>query len=86
MELSATIDNGRACIRVRDSSVGIASEDLPFIFDRFYQADKSRAGAGKMGLGLAISKELMDAMGGDISAESVPNHGTTITLSLAIAS
>jgi signal transduction histidine kinase len=56
---------------VMDTGIGIAQEDLPFIFDRFYRADKARGGnGGKMGLGLAISKALVDAQGGIIRAES----------------
>ncbi|NMC54576.1 MAG: two-component sensor histidine kinase, partial [Chloroflexi bacterium] len=56
---------------VSDSGSGIDPEDLPFVFDRFYRADKARsAQAGKMGLGLAICKALVSAQGGTISAES----------------
>ncbi len=56
---------------VRDTGVGITRENLPYVFDRFYKADKSRGGSsGKMGLGLAICKALVNAQGGQISAES----------------
>lgn len=72
-------------ITVHDSGVGIAPEQLPFIFDRFYQVDESRSDAGKMGLGLAISKALVEAMGGKIAAESTgSNQGATFTISLPI--
>lgn len=57
-------------IEVLDNGIGISKEDLPFIFDRFYQADMSRGERGKRGLGLAISKGLIQAMGGTIGAES----------------
>ena len=69
-------------LRVTDSGCGIASEDIPFIFDRFYQADKARtASAGKMGLGLAICKALVTAQGGTITAESAgKDKGTTISI------
>ena len=70
-------------LRVKDNGSGIAAEDLPFVFDRFYRADKARSGnSGKMGLGLAICKALVIAMDGTISVESPGNNqGTTFTLS-----
>lgn len=58
-------------IWVKDTGEGIAPEDLPYVFDRFYRADKARgASSGKMGLGLAICKALVEAHGGTIAAES----------------
>ncbi len=57
-------------LRVRDSGSGIETDDLPYVFDRFYRADKAREGnSGKMGLGLAICKALVMAQGGTIAAE-----------------
>jgi signal transduction histidine kinase len=69
-------------IRVSDNGAGIDSEDLPFVFDRFYRSDKARGrDGGKMGLGLAICKALVTAMGGTITAESAGRgQGTTITI------
>jgi signal transduction histidine kinase len=59
-------------ITVKDSGSGIEAEDLPYVFDRFYRADKSRSGnSGKMGLGLAICKALVQAQNGSIHAESL---------------
>jgi two-component system sensor histidine kinase BaeS len=71
-------------LRVTDSGAGIEAEDLPYVFDRFYRADKARmANAGKMGLGLAISKALVNAQGGLISAESAgKGQGTTMVVTL----
>ena len=58
-------------LRVTDTGRGIDGKDLPYVFDRFYRADKVRgANSGKMGLGLAICKALVLAQGGTIAAQS----------------
>jgi signal transduction histidine kinase len=77
---------GDECIcTVHDSGPGISPEHLPFIFERFYRADASRARhSGGAGLGLAIAKALIQAHGGRISAESVPNQGATLLLTLPL--
>ena len=68
---------------VRDSGVGIASEDLPHVFDRFYRVDKARSRAeGGTGLGLAISRWIAEAHGGSISVQSAPGQGATFTITL----
>jgi signal transduction histidine kinase len=71
-------------LRVTDTGSGIDADDLPYVFYRFYRADKARvANGGGMGLGLAISKALVTAQGGMISAESTgKDQGTTIVISL----
>ncbi len=75
-----------ARLAVRDTGVGIAASDLPRIFERFYQADKSRvAGRAGSGLGLAIVKELIERHGGTVHAESVVGAGTTIAVTLPLA-
>lgn len=70
---------------VSDNGAGIDEDDLPYVFDRFYRADKSRgANSGKMGLGLAICKALINAQGGIILAESAgKGQGTTIKISFS---
>jgi two-component system sensor histidine kinase BaeS len=74
---------GSLYIRVRDTGTGIAPEDLPHIFDRFYREDKSRhLQEGESGLGLAIARSLVEAHGGNISAESTLGAGTTFTIQL----
>jgi signal transduction histidine kinase len=72
---------------VKDSGAGIDASDLPYVFDRFYQADKSRGEtSGKMGLGLAICKALVTAQGGKIAAESHgKGFGTTMIIAFAPA-
>jgi signal transduction histidine kinase len=73
-------------IAVSDTGPGIADEDLPHIFDRFYRADRSRArGSGGAGLGLAIAKQIVVAHGGAIWAESEQGCGTTIGIALPVA-
>jgi len=74
----------RVRIQVKDSGAGIASEDIPFIFDRFWRGDKSRSDRVHSGLGLAITKQLIRAHGGEISVQSdgVPGKGTTFIIEL----
>lgn len=69
-------------VRVKDSGVGIAQSDLPHIFDRFYRVDKSRSKekVTGYGLGLAIARKIVDIHEGTITAESVVDKGTTITI------
>lgn len=68
---------------VQDSGIGIAAEDLPRIFERFYKADRARSGEGT-GLGLAIARHLVEAHGGKIWAESVEGEGSRFYFSIPI--
>ncbi|TLS53059.1 cell wall metabolism sensor histidine kinase WalK [Paenibacillus antri] len=79
-------DNGPSLrIEVEDQGDGIPAEDLPYIFERFYKADKSRKRTSGTGLGLAIVKNLVDAHEGTIHARSRIGHGTTFTVTLPVA-
>lgn len=70
-------------LTVSDTGEGISPDDLPFIFERFYRGEKSRnRGSGGSGLGLAIARGIVQAHGGDISAESQPGVGTTFHVRL----
>ena len=69
-------------ITIKDTGAGIPSDNLPFIFDRFWRADKSRSERTHSGLGLAITKQLILAHGGTIDAQSVVGTGTTFTIEL----
>jgi two-component system phosphate regulon sensor histidine kinase PhoR len=73
----------RVEIAVADTGVGMEPDDLAHVFERFYRADSSRArNSGGFGLGLSIAKELIEAMGGTISATSEPGLGSTFRISL----
>src|SRR6185312_1428966 len=67
-------------IQVKDTGEGIAPEDLPYIWERFYQADNARNSLdGGAGLGLALVKELVEAMDGTVEVESVVGGGSCFT-------
>jgi signal transduction histidine kinase len=73
-------------IAVVDTGVGIAREDLPHVFERFWRADRSRdRSSGGTGIGLAICRRLVELQGGDIEVESVVGLGSTFRFSLPIA-
>jgi len=70
-------------IEVADDGVGIEPADLERVFDRFYRTDKGRSRReGGTGLGLAIVKELVESLGGTVTAASGPERGTTFTITL----
>jgi signal transduction histidine kinase len=71
----------RSALRVSDTGPGIAAEDMPHIFERFFQADESRAQSGH-GLGLAISKNIAEVHGWRIRAESRRGCGASFVVSL----
>ncbi len=83
--LSAQISRGWLEIGVQDTGEGISAEELPYIFNRFHRADKSRhTETGESGLGLAIVKALVESHGGTVSADSTPGEGTMIHLLLPV--
>jgi heavy metal sensor kinase len=76
-------ENGTAFLTVADTGVGIPTEDLPHIFERFYRVDKSRSRIqGKTGLGLAICKAIVEAHSGAIEVSSQPGQGATFEVRL----
>lgn len=85
--LSASRVRDRIVFEVKDTGEGIDPGDLPHIWDRFYRAgdarDRDRGGAG---LGLALVKELTEAMGGSVEVESAPGQGSCFRLRLPVAS
>src|SRR5919197_563146 len=79
-EIEVAVRGGE--VTVRDHGPGIAEEDLPYIFDRFYRASSERGLPGS-GLGLAIVKQVADAHGGTVVAERPKGGGTRMRLRLA---
>ena len=72
-------------ISVKDTGIGISDDDIPFIFDRFYRADKSRNRlTGGNGIGLAITKTIVELHGGKIIVKSRVNEGSEFVVSLPI--
>jgi signal transduction histidine kinase len=84
IELSLTARDGEAAMTISDRGPGIPPEDLPHLFGRFYTgANQGREGG--LGLGLYISRELVDAMDGSISVESEIGKGSAFTVTLPLA-
>jgi two-component system phosphate regulon sensor histidine kinase PhoR len=88
VRVSATENqDGRVAIVVADTGVGIPSEDLPRIFERFYRIDKARSRqVGGTGLGLSIVKHVVERMNGTVTVESQLGKGSTFTLLLPAVS
>ena len=86
VHVKMTAANGLAVLQIEDTGQGISAEDLPRVFGRFFRADASRTGAGNAGLGLAITKAIVEAHGGTIEVASVEDAGTTFTVRLPTTS
>ncbi|HEY4846141.1 MAG TPA: ATP-binding protein [Candidatus Dormibacteraeota bacterium] len=84
--ITASADDDRVEVTVRDTGPGIPTRDLSRIFERFYKVDRSRGGLPGSGLGLSIARHLVELQGGTIQAESTPGTGTVIRLRLPTAS
>jgi two-component system OmpR family sensor kinase len=81
VRVTTKAEDGSVILSVIDTGPGIAPEDLPHLFKRFYRADKARS-AGGSGLGLAISKAIVEAHGGALEVASQPGEGATFSLRL----
>jgi signal transduction histidine kinase len=85
MEMAATKNDNHVHLTVQDTGAGIAPDDLPRIFDRFYRGDASRGQqTGESGLGLAIAKSIVELHGGTITAANALGAGTTFTIVLPV--
>ncbi len=82
LSMSLVRDGGGIVLRVVDTGCGIAPEDLPHVFRRFWRSDSSRSLPGN-GLGLALAKAIVTSYGGRITCESTLGQGTTVTIVLS---
>lgn len=88
VEMSLIRSDHEATVSVRDTGIGIAAADLPYIFERFYRADRARSRMderGGFGLGLSISQWIAQAHGGSLTAQSRLHRGSTFTVTLPLA-
>ncbi|MEN0003929.1 MAG: ATP-binding protein [Bacteroidota bacterium] len=83
LSVSKSKDQPVLQIKIEDNGIGIAEADLPHIFDRFYRVDDTHTQVGT-GIGLALTKELLELMGGTITVASEPMQGTSFTIALPI--
>ena len=74
---------GSVTVDISDTGIGIAKNDLPHIFERFYKVDRARSGGGT-GMGLAIAKHVVEAHGGKIRVQSEEGKGSTFSFSLSL--
>jgi len=82
--IRAYVDQGQVVIEVSDEGVGIPSDELERVFDKFYQIQQ-KSDSGGTGLGLSISKGIVELHGGRIRAANRPEGGTTFAITLPIA-
>ncbi len=84
LELSTAVDGSAVVIGVADRGIGISEKDLPFIFERFFQADRSRSQKDGIGIGLAIAQKIIQAHRGKIEVDSKLGKGTVFRVILPV--
>jgi two-component system OmpR family sensor kinase len=84
VSVSSFINDGYALIDVKDNGIGISEDDIKYVFDRFYRADRSRKRESGSGLGLSISRWIAGAHKGSIEVKSQPAQGSVFTIKLPI--
>jgi len=83
VSLSLKCEHPEVIVSVEDTGIGIETEDLPHVFDRFWRADKARSrDSGGTGLGLSIAKDIVERHKGEITVRSVPGHGSRFDIHL----
>src|SRR5208337_4493760 len=84
--LGTNADSSTIRIEVSDTGIGIPSEALPRVFDRFFRVDTSRSqGSGGTGLGLSIVQSIAQLHGGNVEISSQPGQGTRVTLHMPVS-
>ena len=83
IRVSTKLSGDSVIVEVADTGIGVAKENLPHIFERFYKADRARTGHGS-GIGLAIVKHVVEAHGGKVRAKSEQDRGSTFTFNLPV--
>lgn len=84
IQVTVSSQNGTARVTIADDGIGVAADDLPHVYDRFYRADRARSKTSGAGLGLSICRSIARAHGGDIHLESTPGQGTQAMLELPL--
>jgi heavy metal sensor kinase len=84
VSVSSYVNDGYAKIDVKDDGIGISEEDIKYVFDRFYRADRSRKRESGSGLGLSISRWIAEAHKGSLEVKSQPAQGSMFTIKLPI--
>lgn len=85
VEIASTVNNGYVRVSVKDTGIGIAEEDIKYIFDRFYRADRSRKRESGSGLGLSISKWIAEAHKGSIEVTNNTPSGSLFSIKLPLS-
>jgi signal transduction histidine kinase len=86
VSLKVKVEDGKLKIAVQDTGVGVAEEEMPKLFDKFFRSDDPRVQAETgSGLGLSLAREVVRMHGGEITVESVLNQGSTFTVLLPVS-
>lgn len=83
ININVDVDSGNVVVQITDTGCGIPAEDVPRIFERFYQQDSNRSASNNAGLGLAIVKRILELHGSVIKVRSELNQGTTFSFQMA---
>ncbi|UZM97632.1 ATP-binding protein [Lysinibacillus sp. MHQ-1] len=85
IQISISVAGNYACLEIADNGIGIAKDNIPFIFDRFYRVDEARnRKIGGTGLGLSISKMLLEKYNATVEVKSEVNIGTVFSLKIPL--